>query len=205
MAIPRITRDYADMSDTALLAKASSIHSSMTDNPHFPDPHPSLAELKNSITDYSDALAEASTKDTTKKNIKNQLKNQLVVTLTRLSLDVTNAAAGNATKLDSAGFTMAKSRQSRQISTPQDFRLSTGLNSGQIVSRIRRVSAAISYLHQCCTGQLTATSEWISKPSSRAKYVFSDLEPGKKYWFRVVAIGANGQVAYSDVMSRIAI
>jgi hypothetical protein len=38
---------------------------------------------------------------------------------------------------------------------------------------------------------------WISLPYGRSRYEITDLEQGKKYWFRVAAVGGFGQVVYS--------
>ena len=37
---------------------------------------------------------------------------------------------------------------------------------------------------------------------SRVKFEFTGLEQGKKYWFRVAAVGSNGQLVYSTEMAQ---
>jgi hypothetical protein len=48
---------------------------------------------------------------------------------------------------------------------------------------------------------LTDSSVWQNEPDSRISHVIGGLESGKKYWFRVGAIGLRGARAYSNPVS----
>jgi hypothetical protein len=204
MAIPKITSDYVYMSDPGLLLKANTILTSMTGNTNFDTPIPSLASVSGTIEDYSTALVAAQMRDKTKVAAKNEKRLELVETLRALGNYVTQVAEGDEATLVSSGFTLAKSGQpSPPIGNPQDLRVENGLNPGEIETSVKAVKGARSYIHQYTADPITDNSQWTSEATTRRKNVFAGLEPAKTYWFRVAAIGANEQIAYSDILSKI--
>lgn len=44
---------------------------------------------------------------------------------------------------------------------------------------------------------------WVSETTAHRKHTFTGLKPLVTYWFRVIAIGLNGQLAISDAVSRV--
>ena len=58
------------------------------------------------------------------------------------------------------------------------------------------------FLYQVAPDPLTDKTEWTTVASSRVKYEFDNLEQGKLYWFRIVAIGSNDQLVYSNTVSQ---
>ncbi len=59
MKLQKISISFSKYSDADFLNKAEHILSSMTGNPAFADPIPTLAELQAAVTKYSDDLAAA--------------------------------------------------------------------------------------------------------------------------------------------------
>lgn len=204
MAISKITADYVYMSDPGLLLKANSILTAMTGNPNFDTPVPSLVSLGERIEEYSAALVAAQMRDKTKVATKNEKRLELIETLRALANYVTQVAEGDEATLVSSGFTLAKSGQPvPPIGNPQDLRVENGLNPGEIETSVKAVKGARSYIHQYTADPITDNSQWTSETTTRRKNVFAGLEPTKIFWFRVAAIGANGQIAYSDMLSKI--
>ncbi len=74
---------------------------------------------------------------------------------------------------------------------------------GQAITRIKKATAALAFVYQYATELPGANTIWISEGTSQNFYKFEGLSSDKRYWFRVVAIGRNGQRAYSPVVSRV--
>lgn len=204
MAIPRITADYASMSDAALELKSQSIVAAVGASSHFTAPVPTLLEVSAVITNYRTLLVEAQMRDKTKVADKNQLKKELIAILRALGNYVTQTAEGDLAVLISSGYTLAKTGQSAPpITNPQDLQVENGLNSGEVITTVKAVKNARSYIHQYTPDPITDNSQWTSTPSTKCKSAFTGLEPTKIYWFQVAAIGANEQIAYSEMQSKI--
>lgn len=204
MAIPRITADYAYMSDAALELKSQSIVAAVGGSPHFTTPVPSLVEVSGVIANYKSLLVEAQMRDKTKVATKNALKKELVSTIRALGNYVTQTAEGELEVLISSGFTLAKTGQAAPpITNPQDLQVENGLNSGEIITGVKAVKSAKAYIHQYTADPITDNSQWTSVASTKCKNVFTGLEPAKIYWFQIAAIGANEQIAYSEMLSKI--
>ena len=92
-----------------------------------------------------------------------------------------------------------------EIGLPQNLKLKSGLNKGELELSFPRVAGVKAYMYQLTESPATADSNWHSDLSTISKNVFKGLQSGKEYCCRVAAIGANRQVVYSDVVSRIAL
>ena len=49
------------------------------------------------------------------------------------------------------------------------------------------------------------TDNWQTTTTRQAKITYDNLEAGKIYYCRVAAVGAKGQIVYSDPISRMVI
>jgi hypothetical protein len=199
---PRVLINFSDYRDDALENKAESILQMMTGNVNFSDPIPPLTVVQAALTAYSEALVNAASKDIAKVAAKNAYRKNLELQLNQLGMFVNYAANGDAAKLATSGFTMAKTPASNQLESPGNVTLSNGVNTGELQSKVPVPKGAKSYLHQITADPLTENSTWESMASSRCTNTFTNLQPGKKYWVRVAAIGTKEQVAYSNVASQ---
>jgi hypothetical protein len=73
-------------------------------------------------------------------------------------------------------------------------------NPGSIVLSTPSVPGTVSYIHQVTEDP--ASNKWEDKATSTARCEFSDLQPGKVYYFRIIAIGTRDQQTISPVVSR---
>lgn len=200
-----ITNGFSRMRDDNLLVKANSIHAAIPLNPVFLDPVPSMTDLENAIQEYSEALEASRDGDRLKVAIKNQKKAQLVEVLHLLADFVLFKSEGDRVVAMSSGFTISKDPSPREpITKPQNPRILPGLNSGELVGKIKRVKGAVSYVHQVVSEADLAQDKWTSVPSSRITCVLTSLQAGTCYYYRVAALGTKDQLIYSDVVSRIA-
>jgi hypothetical protein len=190
---------FKQFSDPGFRKKAENIYDSLKENPVYAALAALIATVKVALDKYSADLAAAVTNDRDAVAQKNKSRAELADLLRQLGLAVMAEAKGDHADLVSSGFTLAKDRETRYITNPGNVTLSQGISTGMLVSSVKPVTGAKSYVHQIATELPTDDSMWTSITSSSSKYVFEKLTPGKQYWVRVAVIGSRNQIAYSNV------
>ena len=204
MRTPKVSTSFTSYSDANLETKAQLILASMTGNPAFASPIPNLTELQAAVTQYSTNLVAAAALGRTNVANKNASRHQLENLLGQLGMYVMYIANGDEAILTSSGYSLLKSPEPSYITNPGNVTLSNGITTGQIISVVKAVTGAKSYLHEICTEPPTAATVWISNPSSRRQFTFTDLVAGTQYWVRVGVTGSGEQLAYSAVANQFA-
>lgn len=202
MKSQKVSISFAKYTDSDLETKSEHILTSMTGNPAFADPIPTLVELQNAVTTYSLNLVTAAGLGKVAVAEKNKSRRILELLLTQLGMYVMYIANGDAAILTSSGFSLTKLPEPNYITNPGNVKLTNGVTSGQLESMVKAQKAARTYLHQIADEMPTDTTVWQSKASSRSSYVFNNLVPGKQYWVRVAATASGEQVAYSTVATQ---
>lgn len=200
----KVLISFSGYTDGNLETKALSIVQCLTGNPFFPDPIPSIAEIMAVLANYSAALVDAKMLDRTKVAEKNKYRKELELNLGQLGTFINYVANGDIAMLTSSGYTVSKVPAPAVLTNPGNVTLTDGITSGAMVSSVKAPGAAKGYVHEITTDPLADDSNWKSVHTSRSRYTFTNLEPGKKYWVRVAAIGTNEQIAYSNNASRFA-
>jgi len=204
MKAAKLSLNFARYQDAELKVKAKSILQSMTGNPDFTDPIPTLAELQDAITAYDNALIAAAGFDRIAVAVKRQCRKTLEGILKQLGMYVMYVANGNVTILTSSGFSLTKTPSATYIIAPETPILKNGISTGMLVSSVKLVGGAYSYRHEITPEPLTNESVWETNTSNRANFTFRNLQPGKKYWIRVAAEGRGATLAYSQIVSQYA-
>ena len=201
----KVLSSFSKYTDGDFESKAHTIISSMTGNAFFPTPVPALATLQTASDAYSDALIKASTGNRSDIAAKNEKREALTGLLRSLSTYVNLTANGDATMLLSSGFDVSKDREPVVITKPENLKVENGNSSGELLVSVTAVKGAYAYLHEYTSDATMAPQSWVSTPATSCKGVFNNLTPGMKYYCRVGAVSSNGQLLYSDAISRIAI
>ena len=198
MKNPRAIISFAKLSDSELESTALSIIDSMTNNANFPTPIPSIADVTAAVTEYSNALAAAKNRGKAEVELKKMKKDAMIEVLVSLSTYVTFTANGNRNMIITSGFGITKNSKTPQaMGTPKKFTITIGETNGEAVSTVGGVKGIKKYAHQYTPDPLSATSVWTSAFVSTRTYTFTGLDSGKKYWFRVAALGNGDQVKYT--------
>jgi hypothetical protein len=176
----------------------------MENNPVFPDPPAALAELKTLLPELQTALANAGGRDKQMVSIKNDKKANMLVKLQELCNYVTVTCNNDKSLILSSGFdaTNATSADSNLPPSVETLEVVLG-TSGDATTRAKSITGAKGYVHQYTKEQPTMNTEWIGEGSSKSRHTFEGLASEKRYWFRIVVIGTNGQRGYSPVVSRV--
>lgn len=204
MPLLRLTNGFDSLSDPALEVRAASILNAMTANASFPTPKPTLIDLQTAINDYKDALVIAQTGSNYDKELKNEKKQELVDLLHSLGYYVLFTANGNELIAMSSGFRIAKTKGSTvPLGQPENMELLDGRNPGELELRFKRPQGAKSYIFWYTPEPLASETVWASQPGTSSKAVFAGLQSGKRYWCKVMVVGAAGQQTTSMAVSRI--
>lgn len=204
MNVLRITNGFDKLSDAALEVRTNSILSSVAGNEFFPEPVPDLETIQTTITNFSNALAKAKNGSLYEKAFKNQKREELIEVMHSLGTYVLFTADGDTLVAKSSGFSIAKEpAPAPEVAAATNQKLEDGPNMGDLRYSFDKVPGARSYVYQYTPDPLTGNSTWQSQVGTVRKVNFSNLESGKKYWCRVMAIGINGQGVYSEPVSRI--
>ena len=201
MRTPRINLSFSKYSDANLEAKAGVITSNLSASTDFPNLTPPIATVKQVLDEYSAALLAAANRARENVAVKNAARAALQAILRQLGISVMTIANGSIPLLTQSGFTLSKVPERNYIENPGAVKLVNGRSSGQLISSVKKVDGARSYVHELATEEPAETTIWKGKSTSTVKYIFNGLTPGKKYWVRVSATGSDNQTTYSPVAS----
>lgn len=204
MVLQKISLNFQKYTDADFLNKAGHILTSMTNNSFFSDPIPPLTVLSAAVARYGSALLAAENLGKTNIAEKNQAREDLEGILVQLGMYVMYAANGSVPVLTSSGYSLTKMREPRYISNPGNVTLTNGVTSGQMEAFVKGVKVADHFLHQITDTLPTEITVWTSTPSSKSKFVFTGLTPGKQYWVRIAVVGTGEQIAYSTIATQFA-
>lgn len=180
---------------------ARQIALALTGNPNFPSPSPTVALLTTDAealeTAYNDAqsarqLAKAKT------SVQDDQTETLNLVITQLANYVENASGGDKAKIESAGFSVRNPPTPvGQLPAPTDVQVLPSEHAGSADVRWANVYGAKSYTIERATDNPALNWSVIGN-STKRQASLNSMVSGTKYWFRVAAIGAAGQSAWSD-------
>jgi hypothetical protein len=204
MAQLRITNGFEGMADLDFLGKVRFVVQQITGNSNFPTPDPTLASVTTLANQFEQAINDAEAGGSYDKSVRDSKKEELIDTMHNLSNYVLFTAKGDRLIAESSGFTIAKDPSPQPpIEKPEGLNLTDGANAGELLLLFLKVLGARSYMYQISLDPADQT-KWVTQHGTVRKNLFTDLESGKKYYVRVVAIGTGNQIVYSDTISRVA-
>jgi hypothetical protein len=199
---PIILTKYKRERDGDLSMTGKRVVEKTDNNPTFLNPPEALAKLKKLLPEYDTSVVNAKGRDKEMVAIKKAIKAEYVSLLTEVANYITLTCNGNEALLLSSGFEI--SGQTVEQPMPGILKLEIILGTpGEVTIRVKRIRGARAYLHQYTTEPPTSETVWINEGSTEAHCTFRGLKSYTKYWFRIVALGKNGQTSYSPVDARI--
>lgn len=204
MANSKVIRDFSSSrySDSELGVKANHVVSQMTNNPHFPQPNPPLADISAANTNYLAALdkVENGTREDTV--VKNNLRKVLELVLKSETDYVQQVSLGDEAIILSSGFDVNKKPTVvGPLDKPTNFNITVGVNKGSVVASCDVVPHASFYEFELTEMPVTSNSVWLKKTSTKHKLLIDGLTSGKQYMFRVAGAGSDPSRNYSDEIS----
>jgi hypothetical protein len=173
----------------------------ITGNPNFPTPNPAIAAITAGAdeleTAYNDAKA-ARLVAKTKTLVQDEREASLDFLVAQLASYVDNASGGDATKIESAGFAVrATPTPIGELPPPTDLKVKPSEHAGSADVSWKNVYGARAYtIERAPDG---SELDWkVIGTSTKREVSLNSMASGKKYWFRVAAIGTAGQSAWSE-------
>ena len=186
------------MSDKDAWNLGNNVLGGLTGNPFYPVPKVPLANVQTLQNTYTASLAKADKGSSQDKAQKDADKRALIDSL-RLECDYVNdTAQGDPIALANCGYPLSKDPQPSVLGTPV-ISVANGI-SGQLISSTPAAHAAIGYRHRYTTDPTLPV--WPEVVSSKATCKISGLVPGTLYHLQIASFGANDQVTYSDVVTK---
>lgn len=203
--MPKVKLELQLKNDEDLRVFANAHIAAMTGNPNFATPSPTAVVFDAKAAAYSAKLDDIAAKEAELASMraeKDALRLDLEAALTSRGSYVDLTAAGDSAKILTSGF-LVKSDPSPTSSLPQpgNLRATMGDNSGEIDLACDAVPKSKSYVWECSEHpDNAAPTPWVqAKISTRSSITVVGLTPGKKYAFRVRAIGPNDVISpWSD-------
>lgn len=187
------------------IERSRTIQSSMTGNANFPTPNPTLVFVKTTTDALDGAFQEASHRDSVKIQLRDLRYKEFKAVMNQLAAYVQNASGGDAEKILSSGFdVVSRGNPLPPLQMVLNLRLESGTNSGKIIARWDKVVGAKIYVVEITEDPLVEDNFKTIGPSSKTRFEFTNLTPGKKYWVRVAGIGKDGIGPFSDPAGKIA-
>ncbi len=189
--------ELQDKNDNELRDFAELHITKMTGNANFPDPEPLPADFDPDAAAYRAKLAEIAVAEAALAALRSQ-KDALRVTvesnLTTRGRYVQNKSGGDPAIILSSGFEIQDERTTTTgLPQPQNLVARIGDNAGDVDLMCHAVKRAKSYIWQCrehIEGQ--PPGAWTqAKVSTRSSVTATGLISGRKYAFRVQALGPN--------------
>jgi ATPase subunit of ABC transporter with duplicated ATPase domains len=200
----KVKDNYKKGRDGDLSNTAYRVLDGMTNNATFPNPSPDLATLKQTLQDYHTAYNQAANGDSKLVSAKNDKRAVLRDQLSKLATYVNSVADGDKTKLLSSGFPLARQKAvAQKLATIDKLEVDIATPTQATTSLKKRVAGARSYIHQYSTDGVSNDAKWVQKVITETSYTFTNLQPGVKYMFQIIAIGPNGQAESSPIISKI--
>ena len=173
------------------------IIAAMTNNPNFATPHPPLADVAAALATLDEAykahqIAKADAR--TKANVADDAEIQLDSQLRKLAAYVESIADKDETIIASAGMqTKAARTTPSTLLAPEGLSATAGDREGEINLSWRKVENSRSYIIQISPDPPSPDSWGHAETVTIASKTIQNLTSGKKYWFRVAAIGSLGK------------
>ncbi|MDT5062879.1 MAG: hypothetical protein QOH63_3338 [Acidobacteriota bacterium] len=190
------------------IARSQQIVAAMTGNANFTSPQPALPQVTTAINDLDTAYAATQTarqEAKTRTSIQNQKEEALDRVLTQLANYVESVSGDDEAKITSAGMNVrAEPAAAGDLAAPTGLEASVGDRDGEIDLVWDKVNKARSYVIERSADPPTATSWTHAAVATKSQATVGGLTSGTKYWFRVAAVGPNGQSPWSDPATKLA-
>ncbi len=186
-------------SDAQLVKDSQTIVTSMTNNPSYPSPSPTLANITTAINDFSLAIEKAADGGKTLTLIKNQKRTALGALMRNLASYVHVACKGDLAVLTSSGFPIQKPARTPvgPLPAPEAPTLDFGDRTGQLDASTTPVPNAFTYTWRVALA--SAPTHYLQRiQTTAASIVFENLTPGQIYAVDVNAFGTAGASDWSD-------
>lgn len=198
----RIVYPFKQGRDSELAKTANRILGSTKGNSFFPDTT-LVQELEKRTVAFQVAMNNAADGGKTFIAIRKDCRRSLIEIMVQVAFYVSQICKGDTAMLLSSGFDLAKESSGSKLMAGIERLDVTNVNPGEVNIVVKTVKGARAFIHQYTTEPPSDATVWLSETTAHRKHTFTGLKPLATYWFRVIAIGLNGQRTISDAISRV--
>lgn len=207
--MPKLKLNLRKLPVPEKITRAREIIAALTGNPDFPSPNPTLAAAATITDDLETAYHEkqvAKQAAEAKTATQNEREDVFDRTFSQLAAHVESVAGDNERMIKSAGMDTRATAASSSAppDAPQSLNITGGDVDGEIDLSWEPVDGAKTYQIEQSPDPPTATSWSHASATTKSKATIDGLKSGTRYWFRVAAVGINGQGGWSNPVSKIA-
>jgi hypothetical protein len=190
----RIKTNFNKRPDAKLIVLCNTVITSMTDNPNFVTPQPTMADLQTALDDFTAAVAAAKVGGDETRTIRDQKKLVLADLMDKEATYVELVSNGDVAKMQSSGFELTKAPAPIGPLVPKNFDINPE-GKGNLLFSLDAVYGAKTYQFEY---KKVGATEWITKSKTKSKLLVENLERGSGYVGRVVPIGSSDIQQYSN-------
>lgn len=173
-------------------------------NVAFPTPTPAMAVVTAAADKLETAYNNALIGGPAELELRRVAEEELDSVIAHLCLYVNTTAAGDPAVAVTSNFPLIKQPSPvGKMPAPANAHARLTDFAGQVDLKWDAVANARYYHIYICSADPKVEASWtLSGISSRAAHTVGDLEGGQVYWFRVTAVGTEGEGAASDVVMK---
>ncbi|MGB4776143.1 MAG: hypothetical protein WBP45_13270 [Daejeonella sp.] len=192
--------DYSHEADNDLDNLAQTAFDALENNADFTFEAGVLPDLQTSINDYRFKLNQSKNGSSADKAAKNEAKEVLADQLKEVAIQVNLQADGDALKLMSSGFRLAKTGAPVGIlPKPTGFSVKSGKNSGELMLSVdANKNATMYYFYTAPVPAPANLADWRLTPSTKSSINIAGFTPGKQYECKCAYKGSAEELVYSD-------
>ena len=187
----KVLLNFIKYSVAEKLAFYRNIVAKLSNNPTFPNPDVSLADVKTALDSFEASIVAARDGGHTATSAMHDNEKAADTLFRHLAHYVDKIADGDETTLFSSGFQVSKQPNIRQ---KPSLAVSDGSRSGSVKLVAKAVENAKAYIWQCAKGALpTSDSDWLPlTTTTSAHYELDGLTVAVTHYFRVAAVTPSG-------------
>jgi hypothetical protein len=203
MKKPKILLSFDNLRDDQLETLGNTVVLGMKANPDYPNPSPTIADFEATMLSFTKAISDAKSKDKLKISIRRDIRVTVTANLTSLANYVTYTANGDRSMMLGSGFNLnSESSYLPPLLSAEDFNLVLGKNSGELLPSVKSCKASRMYIFQIAPAPLASLRDFDNTYRPVSKCLFTGLVPLKLYAVRIGLIGGDGQVVYTDTLTK---
>ena len=197
-----IKLSFSMLNPLAVFALLRNVVTQMTGNANFANPAVLIADLTTAGDNLEIAIT-AATNGSKQSRIKRDNALEVVKDLLRKQADyVRSVCDGDREKLGSSGFELRKEKEPiEKVDAPKGEVATSTKSAGEIEVRFRRVRGAHYYkVYHSSVDPASGAVVWsLLLTTTRGRNLLQGFEAYQPNWFRVTAVGVNGESLPSDV------
>jgi len=208
MAKAKVKLNLGNLTVLELIALLRRVADAIDGNPDFPAPPYTAAQLRTLADELEAAYLDQKAKQQAAVQATSTLADKVTEVNDKITEEgdhVQQKSKGVKAKIEGAGMAVRATPSAPQdMEQVENLGVATGSAEETLDTNWDALKNVKSYELQMSEDPITATSWHTIKITTKSTFRVSGLTSGKKYWFRVRAIGAKNEGAWSDPATKVA-